>query len=60
MSNFTFSLGQTVQLKESDETGTVLGRSDYQNSESCYLVRYRAADGRQCEAWWGESGICAP
>ena len=52
-----YDLGQVVKLVESDESGTIIGRAEYQKSEPSYYVRYKAADGRQVEAWWGESAV---
>lgn len=57
MANFKYGMGETVQLKESDEKGTIVGRAEYATSESGYLVRYCAADGRQVKDWWSESDI---
>ncbi|MCZ4268991.1 hypothetical protein O4H48_13915 [Rhodobacteraceae bacterium G21628-S1] len=59
MNKFNYEFGDTVKLVESDETGTVIGRGEFQHSENTYLIRYRAGDGRQAEAWWGESSITA-
>jgi len=56
-SNFAFELGQLVKLQRSDEEGEVVGRAEYVASEPCYWVRYLAGDGRQVEAWWGETAI---
>lgn len=52
-----FELSRTVRLIETAETGTVIARAEYLTAENSYLVRYRAADGRQVENWWGESAI---
>lgn len=52
-----FKLGERVMLERSDEEGYVVGRAEYSASEPGYLVRYCAADGRQVEAWWGESAL---
>lgn len=52
-----FELGRTVRLIYTDEEGRIIGRAEYEESESSYLVRYRAADGRQTEAWWNESAL---
>ena len=57
MSEMAFLLGERVRLAESGEAGTVIARAQYQTSEASYLVRYRAGDGRQVEAWWGESAL---
>lgn len=54
---FAFDLGGKVKLVESEETGTVVGRAEYMTGENGYLVRYCAGDGRQVEAWWGESAL---
>lgn len=55
---FKFFLGQLVSLAANPlETGTVIGRAEYQNNENNYLVRYRASDGRVVEQWWGESAF---
>ena len=54
---FRFDICQEVSLKHSTETGEVIGRAHYDNSEPTYLVRYRAADGCQRESWWAESAI---
>lgn len=52
-----FSLKQVVKLVESGEVGTIIGRAEYATSEPSYYVRYKAADGRQVECWWGETAI---
>lgn len=52
-----YHLDDKVTLK-SGESGTVIGRAEYLNREPCYLLRYKAADGRLTEAWWDESTIC--
>jgi len=54
-----FDLGAEVVITVSGEKGTVIGRGDYLNSENCYYVRYKNADGRATEAWWGESALTA-
>lgn len=54
---FLYELGQTVKFKESREAGTIIGRAEYLTSEPAYFVRYCAGDGRQTEAWWGESSL---
>lgn len=56
-SPFKRELGATVRLRDSDETGTVIARAEYANSEPTYYVRYKAADGRQVEQWWSESAL---
>lgn len=54
-----FVLTQVVRMKESEESGTVIGVGIFLTSEPQYQVRYRAGDGRQTEAWFGESAITA-
>ena len=56
---FLFGLRQIVKISDSDETGTVYARSESTTSEHQYFVRYKAADGRAVEAWWGESALVA-
>lgn len=56
---FNFRLGLIVKIKCSGEEGEVIGRADYVTSEDHYLIRYKGADGRAVETWWGESAIDA-
>ena len=56
---FKFELQQTVTIAASGEAGEVIGRAEYTTSESSYLVRYKAGDGRATEAWWNESALTA-
>jgi hypothetical protein len=55
--DFLFAIGEDVELKNSDESGIVIGRAEFETSENQYLVRYMAGDGRQVENWWGESAL---
>ncbi|MCA8045517.1 hypothetical protein [Burkholderia arboris] len=57
MKKFQFELNANVTIAASGETGEVIGRAEYTASESSYLVRYRSADGRAVESWWGESAL---
>ena len=57
MERFAFDLGQAVRITASGEQGEVIGRAEYKTSENSYLVRYKAADGRALEIWWGESAL---
>ena len=57
MSDWEYNLEQAVILKFSREVGVVIGRAEYMGMEDQYLIRYKAADGRQVEAWWGASAI---
>ena len=52
MSDWEYNLEQAVILKFSREVGVVIGRAEYMSMEDQYLIRYKAADGRQVEAWW--------
>lgn len=52
-----YELNQIVVLSQSKEQGVVVGRAEYAAAEPSYLIRYKAADGRQVEAWWGESAL---
>ena len=52
-----YALGDSVKIKHSKESGTIIGRAEYPHSECTYLIRYQAADGRAVEAWWNESAI---
>jgi len=54
---FRFELDAEVSLKHSTEVGVVIGRAHYSSMEASYLIRYRAADGRQTEARWNDSAI---
>ena len=57
---FAFQLGQQLRIAASGESGEVIGRAQYARSENQYLLRYRAADGRAVEGWWGESALTSP
>lgn len=59
ISGFKFELKQIVKLVESDESGGVIGRTEYTSGNNTYLVRYRASDGRQVECWWAEDALAA-
>lgn len=54
---FKHKLKAKVQLTESGEIGTVVRRLDSIDSRPQYAVRYKAADGRQTEAWWDDSAV---
>jgi hypothetical protein len=56
---FNFKLNDKVELSESGEVGTVVGRAHYTNCNPNYLVRYAAGDGRQVEDWWAEDALVA-
>lgn len=57
MKKFAIELGQQAIITASGETGEVIGRAEYANAENAYYLRYKAADGRACEAWWAESAL---
>ncbi len=52
-----FENSQVVTIRCSGESGVVIGRAEYINSENSYLIRYQCADGRAVEAWWSESAL---
>lgn len=54
---FKFELGQSVAITASGEAGSVVGRAEYNNADNCYLVRYKAGDGRAVESWWTELAL---
>lgn len=56
---FKFGLGQIVKIGVSDsqEYGKVVGTAFYGHMENCYLLRYKAGDGRAVEQWWTESAL---
>ncbi len=56
---FEFELGATVQMAMTDEQGLVVGRAENLDSDHQYNVRFRAADGRQCQDWFYASAITA-
>ena len=56
---FKFAMNSTVKISASGETGTVVGRAEYNASENTYYLRYMAGDGRATEAWWPESALVA-
>lgn len=55
--SFKHRLGSRVTLSESGESGKITGRAQYTDMDNQYLIRYKAADGRQVEVWWTESAI---
>jgi len=57
MNKFKFDLGADVQISVSGEKGKITARAQYLESINCYLIRYRASDGRAVESWWDESAI---
>ncbi|RCK20097.1 hypothetical protein TH8_19765 [Thalassospira profundimaris] len=59
MPTFKFKMGQRVKMKESGETGEVIGRAEHKTSEPNYRVLYCAGDGRQVDCWWDESSLKA-
>lgn len=57
MSEFTFKLGEGVEIDASEERGTVIARAEYLTGENTYLIRYKTNQGVGVEAWWGESAL---
>lgn len=53
--SFKFNLQDRVKITESGEAGSIKGRAEYSTHENCYLVHYKAGDGRAVESWWDES-----
>jgi hypothetical protein len=58
---FKFDIGTRATLTESGgtEEGRIIGQARFEHSENQYLIRYRAGDGRQTDAWWDESAMAA-
>jgi hypothetical protein len=52
-----FDLKATVRLAQSREAGEIIGKAEYVEAPTAYLVRYVAADGRLVEQWWDESTL---
>jgi hypothetical protein len=57
MNEFKFKIGALLTIKASDETGEVIGRAQYSNSDNTYLLRYKGGDGKAVENWWSEDAI---
>ena len=57
MKEYQFKLGAKVVIAVSGEPGLVIGRAEYTATENNYYLRYKAADGRAVESWWGESAL---
>ncbi len=53
---FDHKLNDEVTLV-SGESGKIIGRAHFSDSNPQYLLRYTAADGRLVESWWLESAI---
>lgn len=54
---FIYDIKQTVKMVASNESGTVIGRAEFENHCNSYQIRYRAGDNRQTEAWFDESAL---
>jgi hypothetical protein len=52
MTNTTFKIGAEVSLAMSGEKGKIIGKAEYESYPDSFMVRYVAADGRQCEGWF--------
>ncbi len=57
MKELRFELGAAVAITTSGEAGVVVARAEYQTSQDQYLVRYKTADGRATESWWGDDAL---
>lgn len=55
--SFKFELRDEVEITVSGETGVVIGRAEYVNSDSQYWIRYKASDGRAVEGWHYEESL---
>lgn len=54
---FKFELNDTATIEVSDESGVVIGRSDYTDREPLYLIRYANADGVATQKWGTQSAL---
>jgi hypothetical protein len=54
---FEFELNVQAEIIVSGEKGIIIGRAAYAVGENCYLLRYRANDGRAVENWWNQSAL---
>ena len=52
-----YPLGARVSLLTSDEQGEIIGRAEYKEGPSMYLVLYKSGAGRQVEEWWSASKL---
>lgn len=59
MNEHAFDLGDSVVLIMSKEKGCVIGRAEYLHNATQYLVRFVAADGRQCENWFTADALAS-
>ena len=57
MGNFNFELGSSVVITVSGETGSVIARAEYINSDPQYLVRYKNGQGCALESWWTKDAL---
>lgn len=57
MEDFNFKLGDSVQIGVSGETGEVIARAEYTNSDPQYLVRYKNGQGCVIESWWMQDAL---
>ncbi|MGI3170019.1 hypothetical protein ACRARG_12740 [Pseudooceanicola sp. C21-150M6] len=58
MKDFQFQLGDKVQVSPK-ESGEVVGRVEYTNSDPQYFVRYVSGDGQKVERWWNGDALTA-
>lgn len=54
---FKFELGQKVKIAISEESGHVKARGEYLDAPNCYLIHYKAADGRADDRWFNEDDL---
>ncbi len=57
MRNLRFKLGDKVVIKLSGAIGEVIGRAEYEHSESNYLLRLVNKQGNLEREWFNDSDI---
>ena len=54
---FLYNLGTPVKLTQSGESGTIIGRAEFTNSDEQYFVRYVDGNGCLIQKWWPHDAI---
>lgn len=54
---FAFHMHDPVVIKESGESGTVIGQARHAFADDSFLIRYRSGDGRAVESWWTQTAL---
>lgn len=57
MNQFKFYLGEHAKILISGENGVIIGRSQYLNHQTGYLLRYVNTQGCACETWFDEDAL---